>query len=656
MSHSPATSHTSEHPKWRADIDGLRAVAVSSVVLFHAFPRQLEGGYVGVDIFFVISGFLISSIIFNNLNKRKFSFADFYGRRVRRIFPALVLVLASCYAFGWHALLSDEYQQLGKEIAGGAGFVSNFVLWSASGYFDSSADLKPLLHLWSLGIEEQFYMVWPLLLWVAWKSRINFLVVTLTVAVASFALNLYQISSDMVGTFYSPLTRFWELLAGAALAYMTLQKKKASPLPATTLEHVRSTVGILLICAGVFLLDKESLFPGYWALLPVLGAVLIISAGEKAWVNRYILSHKAMVWIGLISYPLYLWHWPLLSFLRIIEVEEPSWKLRAVAVMTAVVLAWLTYALLEKRVRTSTNTRRTTFVFSSAMVVIAAVGLATLYAEGIKTRPLAKLTTVLSDARQDRDSREPGFADGQLELEGVQFKGQQNDAILFLGDSLMAHYYSRVDQLYSDPQNPPWFSTTFAARPGCRPVPAGEGINSAGKQCDAYYRAVIALAERPEYKRIAFSASWQTIFSEGVFRKIGATFEDDLTRLRGMGKEIYFISMAPSALTLDPTYIVREFRMAHLQGEPSTLQGDRWLERADIDFRNKPQWGRLKQFAEKIGAIIIDPFDTLCSAEKCPYVVNGSPLYRDELHIRGSVTRTSATYIDALLGAGKRNY
>jgi peptidoglycan/LPS O-acetylase OafA/YrhL len=142
------------HPEYRADIDGLRAIAVLSVVGFHAFPTWVKGGFIGVDIFFVISGFLISTIIFENLERNSFSFFEFYSRRVKRIFPALLLTLIACFAFGWFVLLADEYKQLGKHIAAGAGFISNFVFWNESGYFDNAAETKPLLHLWTLAIEE----------------------------------------------------------------------------------------------------------------------------------------------------------------------------------------------------------------------------------------------------------------------------------------------------------------------------------------------------------------------------------------------------------------------------------------------------------------------------------------------------------------------
>ena len=300
------------HPKYRPDIDGLRAVAVLAVVAFHAFPNWVRGGFIGVDVFFVISGYLISTIIFENLDKGTFSFAEFYARRIKRIFPALLLVLIACFAFGWFALLADEYKQLGKHIAAGAGFISNFTLWNEAGYFDNSADTKPLLHLWSLGIEEQFYIVWPLLLWFAWKRKFNLLTITIVVAIASFVLNIKGIKHDMVATFYSPQTRFWELLSGSLLAWVTLYKKDSfanvkhkvdwwlsrivysekQGADGKTLSKVLSFIGLLLLVYGFWIINKELSFPGKWALVPVLGAVLIIIAGSKAWVNRTILSNN----------------------------------------------------------------------------------------------------------------------------------------------------------------------------------------------------------------------------------------------------------------------------------------------------------------------------------------------------------------------------
>jgi len=378
------------HPKYRPDIDGLRAVAVLAVVAFHAFPSWVRGGFIGVDVFFVISGYLISTIIFENLDKGTFSFTEFYARRIKRIFPALLLVLIACFAFGWFALLADEYKQLGKHIAAGAGFISNFALWNEAGYFDNSAKTKPLLHLWSLGIEEQFYIVWPLLLWFAWKRKFNLLTITIVVAIASFVLNIKGIKHDIVATFYSPQTRFWELLSGSLLAWVTLYKKdtfanvklkldywlsrivhsEKQEADGKTLSNALSFIGLLLLVYGFWRINKELSFPGKWALLPVLGAVLIITAGSKAWVNRTILSNKVAVWFGLISFPLYLWHWPILSFARIVESEVPSRDIRIAAVVLSILLAWLTYKLVERPLRFGNHGKAKVAVLVLLMAIV----------------------------------------------------------------------------------------------------------------------------------------------------------------------------------------------------------------------------------------------------------------------------------------------
>ena len=189
--------------------------SVFAVFVFHAFPKVpvFKGGFVGVDVFFVISGFLISSIIYTQLEKGTFSFWDFYSRRIRRIYPVLLTVLIACMGFGWFYLLADEYMQLGKHIAGGAGFVSNFVLFFEKGYFDNASATKPLLHLWSLGIEEQFYIFWPLILWLTWKVKKDAMFwVAFAIAIVSMAMNVYWYTSKPEMDFFLPHTRIWELV------------------------------------------------------------------------------------------------------------------------------------------------------------------------------------------------------------------------------------------------------------------------------------------------------------------------------------------------------------------------------------------------------------------------------------------------------------
>jgi peptidoglycan/LPS O-acetylase OafA/YrhL len=398
------------HPKYRPDIDGLRAIAVLAVVAFHAFPAQVTGGFIGVDVFFVISGYLISTIIFENLEKGTFSFSEFYARRIKRIFPALIVVLVACFAFGWFALPADSFKQLGLHIAAGAGFVSNFVLWNEAGYFDNSAETKPLLHLWSLGIEEQFYIVWPLLLWCAWKRKFNLLTITILVGIISFSLNAKGVKANTTATFYSPQTRFWELLSGSILAWFTLYKKSSYSgifrkmdrflgwlifrgdhrADGKALSNVISFVGAFLLAYGFWRINKELSFPGQWALVPVLGAACLLSAGADAWVNRTILSNKIAVWFGLISFPLYLWHWPLLSFVRMIEVEAPSSKLRIAAVATSLVLAWLTYLLAERPMRFGGYGKIKLSALIVLMTVVGYVGYNTYIRDGLNFRSIQR--------------------------------------------------------------------------------------------------------------------------------------------------------------------------------------------------------------------------------------------------------------------------
>lgn len=383
----------SKHVNYRPDIDGLRAIAVSSVVIYHAFPSVLPGGFIGVDIFFVISGFLISSIIWKGLNNNNFSFTEFYSRRVRRIFPALFVVLLSTMAFGWVVLFADEYRQLGKHVAGGAGFIANLLYWGESGYFDANAETKPLLHLWSLGIEEQFYILWPLILYLFWKIKKNPLGVVIFIMAVSFGINIAYYRQYSAAAFYLPFTRFWELLFGVFLAYLSFHctvfgkiKEKLTEiinLPDSWLSKKHndacfntflSILGLVLIFLGLFQLNSKSPFPGFAALLPVLGSTCIITAGPHTFINRKILSFKPMVWLGLISYPLYLWHWPILSFMRIIESGQPSLPMRLIAVAASLILAGFTYCVIERYLRFGSFIKYKTRFLVTATVLTAIAG------------------------------------------------------------------------------------------------------------------------------------------------------------------------------------------------------------------------------------------------------------------------------------------
>jgi peptidoglycan/LPS O-acetylase OafA/YrhL len=470
----PATDKQLAHPKYRPDIDGLRAIAVLSVVAFHAFPSLIQGGFVGVDVFFVISGFLISSIIFGSLEKKSFSFVDFYTRRANRIFPALLLVLAATWGFGWFSLLADEYMQLGKHITGGAAFVSNFVLLGEAGYFDNSAETKLLLHLWSLGIEEQFYLVWPLMVWAAWKARINALILIVLVGSISFALNILNVHSDAVGTFYSPQTRFWELLVGSLLAYVTLHsnmqvwREGSGPM----VRNIQSLAGLAFLIAAFALTTKMNQFPGWWALLPTVGAALIISAGPFAWFNRLILSSRLFVWFGLISFPLYLWHWPILTFAKLVTGKAPSIPVTISLVIASVILAWATYLIVEKPLQ-KINTRQKPMTLIALMAVISAIGFTTYKSNGFPTRFPTEIQELANFKYNAADGARVGkcWLDASAPYDGfspeclVPSKMAASNRVLIWGDSHAGRFYAGLNAIA-----PKKHTILQATRDSCPPI------------------------------------------------------------------------------------------------------------------------------------------------------------------------------------------
>jgi peptidoglycan/LPS O-acetylase OafA/YrhL len=438
--------------KYRPDIDGLRALAVLAVIAFHAFPAQASGGFIGVDIFFVISGYLISTIIFENLDKGTFKFSEFYARRIARIFPALILVLVASFTFGWFVLLADEFKQLGKHIAAGAGFISNLVLWQEVGYFDNSAETKPLLHLWSLGIEEQFYIAWPLMVWMAWKRKFLLLAMIIIVSIVSVVLNIQGVRQDAVATFFSPQTRFWELSCGSLLAWLKLYKKGSTDHQA--LDNILAIVGLSLLAFGFWRINKQLSFPGQWALIPVIGTALLLAAGPKAYVNHHLLSNKIAVWFGLISYPLYLWHWPLLSFARVVESATPSASLRIAAIALAILLAWLTYKFVESPIRLNKAGKTKTAVLVVFMLVIGYVGYNAYQRDGLKFRSSIKN---LSEINAEFVGPMWRFAKNDIcqrkyPLAGVEKYGwwfcmassEEKPTLLLLGNSYANHFFPGI--------------------------------------------------------------------------------------------------------------------------------------------------------------------------------------------------------------------
>lgn len=340
---------------YRPDIDGLRAIAVSIVVLFHAFPALIPAGFIGVDIFFVISGFLITGILLDELSEGvtlKAMLGQFYARRIKRIFPTLLVVLLATLLAAWFILLPDDYKKLGQQTMAGLGFVSNFLFWKQAGYFDGASDTKPLLHLWSLAIEEQFYIFFPLILLYLHRKKINLGKALWSLLALSVLISLYYANKNLTADFYSPFTRAWELLAGSLLAYYA--RKPLSLASVNSRSHYKkyaSVVAVICLLIALYFIDKTKKFPGSWAFFPVAVGVGFILAGPQSWLNKNILASKPFVWVGLISYPLYLWHWPILVLGHHYFGTQFDWKVKVIAIALAIILSALCYYLLETPIR-----------------------------------------------------------------------------------------------------------------------------------------------------------------------------------------------------------------------------------------------------------------------------------------------------------------
>ena len=668
----------SSHAGYRRDIDGLRAVAVLAVLAFHAFPQVLPGGFVGVDVFFVISGYLISGILFSDLQRGQFTYREFYARRMRRIFPALAVVLAACLFFGWLVLLDAEYTQLGGHVAAGAGFIANLALWRESGYFDTAAELKPLLHLWSLGIEEQFYFVWPLVLAVAWSRRWTSAVLT-AVTLGSFALGVWWSRHFIVGAFYLPVPRFWELALGGLLAWHTRAHGRQSPSDARGIEkctgwraqflvamfaiteldggrisftmsaNLLSVVGLLLLLLSMTWFDETTRFPGVRAMVPTLGTVFVILAGEQAWPNRMLLARRWVVFIGLISYPLYLWHWPLLVFARILWSEVPPVVVRIALVVISVVLAWATYRWLEKPIRRmaeahNPNRAPTLVVLASFMVLIGFSGVAVK--KGYIPVRLQTLS-ILSEAKSDWDY--PGD-------DKAHWQGTQEGTVLFFGDSFIQQYFSRVRWLVEHHAGT-HRTVRFYTEQGCAPVP---GITRKSvRNCGAFAANGFRLAQQDDVVEVIVGGSWLGMVDRGDYFferdpqehvidfngaegvQVFSRLTQELAQLKTMGKHVQLVLNPPGGKIADPTNLIKN----RLVALPRLVF--RSIPIQEHIARTGAINAKMRAVAEQAGIPVLDPADWMCSALECPVTdATGIPIFYNSTHFRASYVEKNIRAFD----------
>jgi peptidoglycan/LPS O-acetylase OafA/YrhL len=643
---------------YRADIDGLRAIAVIAVIGYHAFPEMIPGGFVGVDVFFVVSGFLISSLLFERLQTGDFSLLEFYVRRIRRIIPALVIVIATTLAIGWQLLYPDEFASLGNHALSAVAFFSNFTLWKETGYFDVAAETKPLLHLWSLGVEEQFYIVWPIMLYLAWRLYVALPVIAF-LTVASFCGALYLIERDSAGAFYLPVTRAWELFAGAGLSYGYLFYSQRC-------EAIRANLmalgGLVLIASAIFALDRTLPYPGVTALLPVVGTLLVIMAGSEAQINRSLLSSRFLVGLGLISYPLYLWHWPLLVFAQILYPEPTVW-ITIATIALSVVLAVATYLLIESPIRFGALRPFSMPVACGSLLILGIASLA-ISTSRIIPNDLHRLPASIVNSRNEWEYPAPPrpFDDDGKAINLLT--SEIPERVLFWGDSAIEQYWPRVDELIK--RNPAsTLSVAFATGGGCPPVRNVFEAKHPG--CDGLADAAIKYAKSADVQSVVIGALWFGYLSGEFarrnrfryFYRMGPTraeinresrgtslflreLKAEISELKNAGKHIYLILNTPMAPMLDPINLYRR-----VSGVNSHLKG---VATAEVIARYGDIATSLREVAKQAGATIIDPMDFLCSAERCASVEeNGEAIYRDISHLRPSFTRYKIKYLDAVI-------
>lgn len=623
---------------YRSDIDGLRAVAVLAVLAFHALPTVLPGGFVGVDIFFVISGYLISSILLSSLQQQSFSLLDFYSRRIRRIFPALITVFIASFAMAWYFFYADEFINLGRHMISSAAFIQNWMLASESGYFDTSAEIKPFLHLWSLGVEEQFYIIWPLLLWGAWKLRLNLLKLTIICLAASFAWNIYELYvAQSTIAFYLPQVRFWELLIGAVLAYVHLHPTAGTSRVATSLdlvsENVRSVAGAALLLLSFFFINSQKVFPGFWAILPALGAVLLISAGPNAILNRTVLSNKVAVWFGKISYPLYLWHWVLLVYLRILEPDLfAKVKFRLLALVLAAVLSWLTYRCIEKPLRFGAYGKQKTWFLIAAMIGIIFLGREIQNQSGMGYRFTASAAYLGGDFQtQMRKNLEDDYRQNSAACDFSQPEKKTNQpkadiakscyevdpkkqAVFLWGDShaQMLGYGLRKNL-------PADWQLLQVASAGCRPNPM-QSEDSNISYCErSNYIALEAIKKtRPQTVILAQSTAWKVSEVESL----SATLKN-LGVLR-----IVFVGQSPEWSDSLPTLMMRK----QVVGIPERTKSGLVPETLVINERTKQLFA-----TPATGIAYVDLIDLFCNADGCLVYLGKDPVsgitYFDSHHL-----------------------
>jgi peptidoglycan/LPS O-acetylase OafA/YrhL len=644
---------------YRRDIDGLRAIAVIPVVLFHAGIDSLSGGFVGVDVFFVISGFLITSIIYQDLQQGKFSLVRFYERRIRRIFPALFATIAVTSLIAYFLLLPKEFRDYWQSVFAATAFSSNFLFWLEADYFDKAAETKPLLHTWSLAVEEQFYLLFPLFLATLVKMDIRRIYLPiLVIGGLSLGLSIGLSGQTPEAAFYLPHTRIWELLAGSVLA-LTISRFSLS----RTLAELGSASGLLLLIYAFVAINEDSMFPGALALIPVLGTVLLISSGARS-DNRvsHLLQFKPLVGIGLISYSLYLWHWPLIVFTRLTLQRELYLHESILLILGSIGIAALSWGFIEKPYRGSRSKIARPALFRQtvvAMTLALSLGLAGHLSNGFAYR-LSPDVARISEQMDTFWSRVPSdcinkpgklTSDYQASICNISaINAAAPPSYLIWGDS---HAYAILPgiQEYADRLGE---NGQLAAFTGCAPLlgvvrsTRKKGYRDNG--CREFNESIASYLEaNPNIRNVILVGHW-TLDVEG--KRLPSEWQPDvylfneenklpdmannhLVVNQGLQATLARLTLADKAVTIIGPVPQADMDVAAAVSRAAMLGIDRKIEinAATAMQRMQRTLAILDEASKAYSATLILPHTELCQTSSCRIIENGELLYFDADHL-----------------------
>lgn len=603
---------------YRPDIDGLRGLAVLSVMLFHAFPSLFPGGFIGVDIFFVISGFLITKIIKARMDQNNFDFLEFYSRRIRRLFPSLILLMTGCFVAGWFLFNVGDFKLLGKHMASSAGFVSNFIFLRESGYFDQVAITKPLLHLWSLSVEEQFYFLWPLFIFIFSKNVLRMVKIIFAIICGSFLLSLYFSFNDGAYAYYFPLSRFWELGVGASLnylpaAFINREKKFFS-------SEVVSLFSLFGLILSFIIIDSASAFPGWLALLPVFSVAAIIVVGQQATFVTQLLTHRALVWLGLVSYPLYLIHWPIFSFWKIITLETPSNLVACLVLLVSLALASLIYIGVELPVRKKRGWI-TTSALLVLMFILGMLGLNMFKRDGYPFRPIAEASHLSNINKYAEELPNAVCHSNFCFPEEIT---QEKPTVFFWGDSVTANVtYGMTKDDITDLRIQPIVSMWGA----CPPIDGYTAKIESYIECEEFQSEGFAIIEKYKPKVVFLFANWHGYLKSNEYSRLNLS---DLVRtvhqikVLGAGKVIVIGQF--------PLFEASQADIGRRVFSRGKAPYTKWLLNEEIFEVDEA----IRKFTQENNVEFLSPIDFLCNDRGCQISASTEeyiPMAYDTLHM-----------------------